>query len=179
MLTIIFLALAVSLDAFAVAIGLGAKQKNNPQSLALNAAIYFGFCHGLMTAFGYLGGRGVLSWTEQWAPWIASVLLLIIGGKMIVDSFSEGVEEEFKKISRRVLLVLGIVTSVDDMLAGVSLVFMSVHPFIACSLIAFTTAILSYCGIYLGAKTGTKLENKAELLGGLILMAIGVKILLG
>lgn len=174
---VLLLAIALSMDAFAVSIGLGSKAGKGLHTLGVKAAIWFGLFQGLMPLIGYLGGRGVLGWVEAYAPWIAFTLLALIGGKMIYESFSEGVEEDITRITNRVMLTLAIATSIDAMAAGFSLMLLAVNPWLACVLIAVTTAIFSYAGVIIGHKSGTWLESKAELLGGIILILIGIKVL--
>ncbi|HBV76524.1 MULTISPECIES: manganese efflux pump MntP [Vibrio] len=181
MFDVLFLALALSMDAFAVSIGLGAKlasQTNKPISLALKAGVYFGLAQAVMPFIGFLGGHGVLGWVEGYAPYIAFVLLLFIGGKMIYESFVEGIEEDFCQITHRVMLTLAIATSVDAMAAGFSLPLLDVNPFLACALIGIVTFLFSFIGVFIGRKSGTWLESKAELLGGIVLIAIAFKFLL-
>jgi len=175
---VIFLALALSMDAFAVSIGLGAKHAINRKKLAFMAAIYFGLFQGLMPIFGYFAGKGVAGWVEEYASWVAFALLLMIGGKMVYESFSEGVEKDIKNVTHRIILVLAIATSIDALAAGFALAVLKVNPLISCLVIALTTCVLSYAGVFIGAKSGTKLENKAELFGGVVLILIGFKMLL-
>jgi putative Mn2+ efflux pump MntP len=178
MIDVLILAVALSMDAFAVSIGLGSKHEHKTKILALQAAIYFGVFQALMPLIGYFGGQGIFGWVEEYTHWIAFFLLLIIGGKMIYESFSEGIEEDIARISHRVLLVLAIATSIDAMAAGFTLTLIDVNPFIACLIIGITTFVLSWLGVFVGAKSGTYLESKAELLGGIILILIGFKVLL-
>ena len=178
MIEVIFLAIALSMDAFAVSIGLGSKQKNKVISLGLMCGIYFGLFQALMPLVGYFGGKGVIGIVESYAPIIACALLLLIGGKMIFESFSEGIEEDIKKTTHRVMLVLAIATSVDAMAAGFALTLLEVSPVIACSIIGLTTFVFSYFGVFVGARSGVWLESKAELLGGIVLILIGLKVLL-
>ncbi|AWB57630.1 manganese efflux pump MntP family protein [Colwellia sp. Arc7-D] len=177
MFEIIILALALSMDAFAVSIGLGAKNKNKTASLAMACGLYFGFFQGLMPLIGYMGGRGVFGWIEAYAPWVAFFLLVLIGAKMIYESFSDGIEEDIAKVTHRIMLVLAIATSIDAMAAGFSLTILDVNPFIACAIIGMTTFFFSVFGVYIGDKSGTWLESKAELLGGVVLILIAIKIL--
>ncbi|WP_439134408.1 manganese efflux pump MntP [Pseudomaricurvus sp.] len=190
MIEVLLLAVALSMDAFAVSIGLGAKQatgshydldsgkSGSPLKLALLAGVYFGVAQGVMPLIGYLGGKGVLGWVEHYAPWIAFGLLVFIGGKMIYESFSEGLEEDIAQVTHRVMLILAIATSIDAMAAGFALTLMSVAPLLACFIIGITTFLFSVLGVYVGTKSGTWLESKAELLGGIVLVLIGLKILL-
>tara|TARA_R110000868_G_scaffold391396_4_gene661507 strand:+ start:25958 stop:26497 length:540 start_codon:yes stop_codon:yes gene_type:complete len=174
---VIILALALSMDAFAVAIGLGSKHQKKTTTLALMSALYFGFFQGLMPLLGYMGGKSVLGWVQTYASWIAFLLLLLIGAKMIYESFAEGIEEDIAIITHRVMLMLAIATSIDALAAGFSLTVLAVNPFIACFIIGLVTFAFSWLGVFVGAKTGTYLESKAELLGGIVLILIGVKIL--
>lgn len=177
MIDVLVLAVALSMDAFAVSIGLGSKHKIKTTSLALMSGIYFGLFQSLMPLIGYAGGKGILDWVESYAPWIAFLLLLMIGGKMIYESFVEGIEEDIAIITHRVMLILAIATSIDAMAAGFTLTILDVNPFIACIIIGVTTFFFSYAGVFIGTKSGTWLENKAELFGGIILILIGIKIL--
>ncbi len=178
MIEVIILAIALSMDAFAVSIGLGAKYPDRTRSLALMSGIYFGLLQGLMPLIGYMGGKGVLGWIEEYAEWIAFLLLLLIGGKMIYESFAEGIEEDINDITHRVMLILAIATSIDAMAAGFSLTLLDINPWLACVIIGITTFGFSWAGVFVGKKSGTWLESKAELLGGIILILIGLKILL-
>jgi len=179
MTEVIILAIALSMDAFAVSIGLGAsKQHSKITPLGLVVALYFGLFQGVMPIIGYLGGKGILSWAESYTPWIASLLLFLIGAKMIFDSFSEGIEEDISKITHRILLVLAIATSVDAMAAGFSLTLLPVNPFIACFTIGLITFTFSWLGVLVGYKGGTWLENKAEFVGGITLILMAIKIII-
>lgn len=178
MFEVLILAVALSMDAFAVSIGLGSKHLQKTKSLAVLAAIYFGLFQAVMPLIGFLGGKGVLGWVENYAHWIAFFLLVLIGGKMIYESITESIEENIAKITHKILLVLAIATSIDAMAAGFTLTLINVNPLIACAIIGVTTFFFSWFGVFVGAKSGTWLESKAELLGGTILILIGFKILL-
>lgn len=178
MIEVVTLAVALSMDAFAISIGLGSKQRNNILPLALLSGLYFGFFQALMPIIGYLGGKGVMGWVESYARYIAFVLLLAVGGKMIYESYSEGIEEDIAIITHRVLLMLAIATSIDALAAGFTLTLLEVNPLLACIAIGLTTFFFSFAGVYVGTKSGTLLESKAELMGGIILILISVKILL-
>lgn len=178
MIEVLLLAVALSMDAFAVSIGLGSKQKTSTIALALKAGLYFGIFQALMPLIGYLGGKGVLGWIEDYAHWVAFLLLVLIGGKMIYESFAEGIEEDISKVTHRVMLMLAIATSIDAMAAGFTLTLLEINPFIACLIIGIATFGFSFLGVFIGEKSGTWLESKAEFLGGVILILIGLKILL-
>ena len=97
---------------------------------------------------------------------------------MIYDSMSEGIEEDISRITNKVMLILAIATSIDAMAAGFSLTILNINPFTACIIIGFTTMLFSSLGVFIGAKSGTWLESKAELFGGVVLVLVGLKILL-
>jgi putative Mn2+ efflux pump MntP len=174
---VVILALALSMDAFAVSIGLGAKHTYNTPSLAIMAGLYFGLFQGVMPLIGYLGGMGVFGWVETYAAWVAFLLLLLVGAKMIYESILGGIEEDMSNITHKVMLVLAIATSIDALAAGFSLTILDVNPLFACAIIAITTVIFSCIGVFVGAKSGTWLGSKAELLGGILLVLIAVKLL--
>lgn len=178
MIEVLILAVALSMDAFAVSIGLGSKHEKKTRSLAVLAAIYFGLFQALMPLIGFLGGKGVLGWVEGYAHWVAFFLLVLIGGKMIYESVSEGIEKDIAQITHKILLILAIATSIDAMAAGFTLTLIEVNPFVSCAVIGVTTFLFSGLGVFVGAKSGTYLESKAELLGGIILILIGFKVLL-
>ncbi|CAM4165338.1 manganese efflux pump MntP family protein [Pseudoalteromonas byunsanensis] len=178
MFEVMVLAIALSMDAFAVSIGLGAKETKHTSMLAFKSASYFGIFQAVMPLAGYLGGKGVLGWVQSYAHWIAFVLLLLIGAKMLYEAISEGIEEDITQITHRVMLMLAIATSIDAMAAGFTLTLLQVEPFIACALIGITTFIFSWIGVVVGKHSGTWLESKAECFGGVILILMAFKILL-
>lgn len=175
MFEVIILAIALSMDAFAVSIGLGSK--GDTKGLGLKAGLYFGVSQALMPFIGYLGGKGVLGWVESYAHWIAFGLLALIGGKMIYESLHEGIEEDIAALTHRMMLLLAIATSIDAMAAGFSLTLLEVDAWLACAIIGVTTFAFSWVGVRIGEKSGTWLESKAEMFGGVVLILIGIKML--
>lgn len=205
MIEILLLAIALAMDAFAVSIGLGAKQasataltaKNldsavdqpdttqSALGLAVMAALYFGIAQGVMPLIGYLLGSAVLGWLASAAPWIGCIILVALGGKMLYEAFGE--EEALTEVDKagqaftvkhKMMTSLAIATSIDAMAAGFTLNLLSVNAGLACVIIAVVTAIFSFGGVYLGRQSGTWLEDKAEILGGVVLIAIGIKMVL-
>ena len=177
MFEVMLLAAALSMDAFAVSIGLGAKKAEATLPLAIKAGLYFGFFQATMPLIGYLAGVGFLEYIEDVDHWVAFVLLALIGGKMIYESFSEEIGEDIAKITNKVMFILAVATSIDALAAGFTLTLFELEPILSIILIGVTTFFFSIAGVYFGDRTGTYLESRAELLGGLILVAIGVKIL--
>ena len=191
MIEVVLLAIALAMDAFAVAIGLGAKfQKQSPAyilRLAVYAALYFGIAQGVMPLIGYLLGAVLLGWLATAAPWIGGGILIILGAKMLYEVFNGEVEAVLEKgfdeniqekIDHRMMFTLAIATSIDAMAAGFTLNLLALNAWLACLIIAVITALFGLIGVYLGWRSGTWLEDKAEALGGLVLIAIGVKVML-
>lgn len=176
MIEVLILAIALSMDAFAVAIGLGAK-KYTP-GLALRAGLFFGVSQALMPFIGYVGGKGVLGWIGVYAHTIAFALLALIGAKMIYEGFQEGIEEDIAVVTDKLMLMLAIATSIDAMAAGFSLTLLDANPYVACLIIGIVTFAFSWAGVHIGKHSGTKLESKAEFLGGAVLILMGLKMLL-
>jgi len=131
-----------------------------------------------MPLIGYLGGVGLQEYISGYDTIIAFVLLLIIGLKMIYESFQENVEDEIKIISNKILFTLAIATSIDAMAAGFTLHLFNLNPLISLMIIGTTTFIFSVLGVYIGSKGGEKYESKAEIVGGVVLVLIGFKILI-
>jgi len=176
MIEVLILAVALSMDAFAVSIGLGAK-KNIP-GLAIKAGLFFGAFQALMPFIGFLGGKGVLGWIENYAHWIAFVLLALVGAKMIFEGLHEGIEEDIAAVTNKLMLLLAVATSIDAMAAGFSLTLLDTNPYVACVVIGMTTFAFSVTGVLIGRRSGTWLESKAEIFGGVVLVAMGFKMLL-
>lgn len=177
MLEVFLLAFALSMDAFAVSIGLGVKNREFSKILALKVALFFGLFQGLMPFFGYLASLGLGSIIESIDHWVAFILLSAIGGKMLYDSFGENTEDEIANITNKVLLLLAIATSIDAMAAGFTLNLLALNPFVSMIVIGIVTYIFSYIGVFVGSRGGGYIENRAEKLGGIVLIGIGLKIL--
>lgn len=178
LIELIILAIALSMDAFAVSLAIGAKHVAQRKSVALMAGLYFGVFHALMPLIGYIGGLSIFGWIEAIAPWLAFILLLIIGIKMIYESRTPNNKEEIPVISHSVMLVLAFASSIDALAVGFSLTLLEMNPFIACLIIGLTTLALSSIGVLMGKTTGTYLQTKAELFGGIVLILIGFQILI-
>lgn len=183
MIEAFLLALALSMDAFAVSIGLGAKvpceeKPCDRRNLAFKAGAFFGFFQAAMPFFGYFASLGLMEYIQSIDHWIAFLLLAFIGGKMLYEGFQEGVEDELTKASLRMMLLLSIATSIDAGAAGFTLDLLEINPFVTMCLIGVVTFIMSYTGVYAGAHGRVWLESRAEIIGGIVLIGIGTKILL-
>ncbi|KPK69303.1 hypothetical protein AMJ87_10680 [candidate division WOR_3 bacterium SM23_60] len=178
-LSILFIALGLAMDAFAVSIVSGLTLAHIKVRNALTIALFFGLFQALMPIIGWLSGNTLKSHIADVDHWVAFGLLAMIGGKMIYESFK--LESNKKSIDPEnigVLFVLAIVTSIDALAVGISLSFLGVAIIIPAVIIGIVTFVLSYVGVYVGSKFGHFFERKIEMLGGVILIAIGIKILI-
>lgn len=181
MVEILLLSFALSMDAFAVSLGLGTKYSQNQiKKVAKFTALYCGFLQGLMPLIGFLIFFKFTNFLDSIDHWIAFILLLLIGIKMIYDSFSGEKEEKscLIEFSHKVLLLLAIATSIDALAAGLTLNVINISPYISVLIIGLVTFIMSYVGVLVGSKFGSMLEKKTGILGGIILVGIGFKILI-
>lgn len=176
-LTLLLLALGLSMDAFAVSITNGMVYKNYRKKDVVLAAITFGFFQGFMPIIGYFAGRQFSGLIQGLDHWIALILLGYIGGKMMWDAFHEDHEsEQSKEFKPKNLIVQGIATSIDAMAVGISFALFDLNIWAVASLIALTTCVVCLFGAVLGKKIGTMIKSKSLFLGGLILVLIGLKI---
>lgn len=178
MLEVFLLSFALSMDAFAVSIGLGVKLQRFNKFMALKIALFFGFFQALMPLFGYLANIGLGTFIAKYNYIVAFVLLFLIGAKMLYESFQYGKEEEIAKITNRLLLILAIATSIDALAAGFTLDLLDFNPFLSIVFIGIITFIFSFLGTFIGTKGGTFFEDKAEKIGGIILIFMAFKILI-
>ena len=175
------IAVGLSMDAFAVAMckGLNMKKLNYRHGAVI--ALFFGLFQGGMPLLGWAVGISFEKYVVRVDHWIAFVLLAFIGGKMIFEAL-KGEEEECceddDKLDLKDLVVMAVATSIDALAVGISFAFLKIEIIPAVSLIGVTTFILSFIGVIIGNNFGTRFKEKAELLGGVILIFIGLKILL-
>lgn len=178
-LTVFLLAVGLSFDSFAVSVCSGL---NLPQIRFLQAAkiaIFLAVFQAFMPLIGWLVGNSIKSLIEPVDHWIAFGLLSLIGGKMIIESFISSEVREIKNpLHIKVILVLSLATSIDALAVGFSFSTLLDKILIAVFIIGAVTFIASMLGILLGKKTGPKINRFAEMLGGLILVFIGAKILI-
>lgn len=177
---LLLIALGLSMDAFAVAVckGLGMDGKIRWKHAGL-IALFFGGFQALMPAIGWLLGRQFEKYITSVDHWIAFVLLVFIGGKMIWEAFRGGEEEACgDTLDMKELLGLSVATSIDALAVGVTFAFLQVQILPSVATIGVTTALLSLLGVWIGRKFGGWLSQRAQMAGGAILILIGLKILL-
>jgi putative Mn2+ efflux pump MntP len=179
-ITICGVAVGLAMDAFAISVVSGSVFKELHIRHALRMAFFFGAFQAVMPLIGYAAGQTFARYIENYDHWVAFGLLIVIGGKMIYEAFKiEEVEKKPQDPSNLiVLLVLSIATSIDALAVGVTLSLVTDHIFVAVIIIGLITFSLSWAGYEIGKRIGHFFENKIEILGGLILIAIGLKILI-
>ena len=178
---IVLVALGLSADAFAVAMCKGVEMKKFVLGYALVIALFFGAFQALMPLIGWAVASQFARYIESFDHWIAFALLLLLGGKMMLDSFKKEEEEEGEKVLKlglKTLVLMAVATSIDALAVGVTFAFLQVNVWLAVAMIGSVTFVLSFLGVVIGVRIGDKFEKKAEFFGGLILVLIGVKILL-
>lgn len=177
---VLLLALALSADAFAVGIGKGVALRTPRLADALRIGFVFGAFQGLMPVVGWALGSAAADYVAAWDHWIAFVLLGSLGVRMILEGLQDKPETESGAPLRHgwgVLLVAGVATSIDALVAGVTLAFADVNIASTALIIGVTTAVVVTAGVLLGRVVGTIAGKRAEVIGGLVLIAIGASIL--
>ena len=189
LIELFLLAVGLSMDAFAVAISKGLTMSGAAIKKALIVGLYFGIFQAGMPLAGYFLAMRFADRVVALSPWIAFALLSFLGGKMIIGSLKKkkptvGCSDEKNMLSETALrpkemLPLAVATSIDALAVGVSLAFLQVNIIPAVLLIGIVTMVVSMAGVKIGNIFGTKFKSKAEILGGVILIGIGLHILIG
>lgn len=176
-LELFVLAVGLSMDAFAVSICKGLSLGKIEKKHMCIAGAWFGGFQALMPLTGYFLGSFFADMITHYAHWIAFVLLLFIGGKMVKEAFDKE-EEMDNSLSVSTMLLLAVATSIDALAVGVTFAFLRVAIVPAVSFIGIVTFVFSAAGVKIGSVFGMKYKAKAEICGGVILILIGIKILL-
>lgn len=177
-LELIIIAVGVSMDAFAVSICKGLSLRSLRPKHILSTAVWFGGFQALMPLIGYYLGVSFADSVADFDHWIAFVLLGIIGGKMIKEAFEKDDECDYNPdFSFKTMLALAVATSIDAMAVGVSLAFLKVDIWTSILVIGLMTGAFSALGVKLGNLFGCRYKSKAEVVGGIVLVGIGIKIL--
>lgn len=174
-----FLALAMSTDAFAAAIGKGASMQRPQLSHALRAGAIFGTIEALTPLIGWAMGSLAAPYVAAWDHWIAFVLLAVLGSKMIYEGIGapETADDKPTQHSFLVLAMTGLATSIDAMAVGAGLAFVGADILVTAAAIGLTTFAMVTLGVMLGRVLGGVAGKRAELLGGVVLVGIGIMIL--
>lgn len=182
LIELVLIAVGLSMDAFAVSIckGLGMKRLDVKQAAII--AVFFGGFQGLMPVIGWALGTGFQSYITPVDHWIAFALLAFIGAKMLFDAFhddeADSQEQSSDRLAIKEVLLLAIATSIDAIAVGITFAFLRVDIVVAVLLIGVITFGLSFIGVAVGHQFGARFEKPASIVGGVVLILIGLKILL-
>lgn len=174
---IILIGIALSMDAFAVCIASSMVYTNMTVGKKLSMPVAFGLFQGMMPIFGFYLGSLFSALIEKCSGPISLLILGFIGVSMIREGLSKEEEREDKTLTFKVLIVQAVATSIDAFAVGVSFAASGANIWLSAPIIAITTFLLSLVAVFVGIKAGEKLGHNAEILGGLILIAIGIKAL--
>ena len=179
MITILLIAVGLAMDALAVSIASGITIKDLRIRNALTIALFFGSFQAFMPMLGWTAGLAARAFITGVDHWIAFVLLCLIGCKMIYESTKMGsIEKELDPLNIFVLLLLAVATSIDALAVGLSFAFLTMAILTPALIIGLITFSLSFLGVFVGNASGHFFESKIEIIGGLILIGIGLKILI-
>lgn len=183
MFELVIIAVGLSMDAFAVALCKGLCMRKLDIKQTALIALFFGGFQALMPLIGWFIGSRFAHFITSVDHWVTFILLAVIGGKMIWESFKHEEDEcvvPESKLDLKELFALAIATSVDALAVGVAfaLTYSQNEVFAAVALIGIITALLSATGVFIGHKFGAAYKNKAEFAGGLVLVIMGIKFLL-
>ena len=172
------LAVGLSMDAFAVAVCKGLAMPKCTFKKAAIVGLWFGGFQALMPAIGYILGAQFQEAIASIDHWIAFVLLALIGGNMIHEALDNDEEEADASLDVKPMFLLAVATSIDALAIGITFAFLKVNIIPAVCFIGIVTFIISFAGVKIGNVFGARYKNKAEIVGGVILILLGLKILL-
>jgi putative Mn2+ efflux pump MntP len=179
MFDILLISLSLAMDCLAVSIAVGATSKKPNFFDSLKLGLFFGLFQAIMPLIGWFIGFSFKDIIVNIDHWIAFSLLAAIGIKMLYEAFKKEADKKKIDIMRiPVLLILSVATSIDALVVGISLPLLNISLYIAIMLIGSFTFLFSVIGYFIGNKIGNVIGNKVEILGGLILIGIGIKILI-
>ncbi len=174
------IAIGLSADCFVVAVSSSLARKSVSWPGLLRISLSFGLFQAVMPALGWLAGRTIVDLIASYDHWVAFILLLAVGGRMGWQSFHESADSRRDVDVTRglLLLTMSVATSIDSLAVGLSFAFLQVKILLASLTIGVVAALITAAGFLLGAKIGKFLEKRVEAIGGLILIAIGLRILI-
>ncbi len=174
--------IGLAMDAFSVSLANGLYHPNMKNTLRIFIAGTFAFFQFLMPLIGWFCVHTIVSIfveLQKFIPWIAFIVLILIGGKMVIEGFKNKATDEEVSLNFKIILIQGIVTSIDALSVGFTISNVDIlEALIESLIIGITTFIICLFGLYLGNKVGNKFNNKAIILGGIILIIIGSEILI-
>ena len=178
-LTLLGISIALAVDAFAVALAAGAVLNPLAERRWFRLSFHFGLFQALMPIAGWLAGRSIQQWISAYDHWIAFGLLTLVGGRMILEALRGDTETKFVRDPTRggTMVMLSVATSIDALAVGFSLATLGVDIWLPALVIGIVAAVLTVAGMLLGRKVGSLWGQRVEIVGGIVLCLIGVKIL--
>lgn len=178
LIELFLIAVGLSMDAFAVSVCKGLAMPKCTFKKAAIVGLWFGGFQALMPAIGYILGAQFQEAIASIDHWIAFVLLALIGGNMIYEALDNDEEEADASLDVKTMFLLAVATSIDALAIGITFAFLKVNIIPAVCFIGSVTFIISFAGVKIGNVFGARYKNKAEIVGGIILILLGLKILL-
>jgi len=175
--TVFFIAVGLGVDAFSVAISIGASSIKKSWPPVLRLASAFGIFQLIMPLLGWLAGQTVVNIISDYDHWVAFALLAVVGGKMIKEGFEEEKEEKKDRTKGWPLLLLSLATSIDALAVGFSFSLLRTNIFFPALIIGIVCFLMTVIGMFFGKALAKLFGRKVEIFGGLVLLAIGIKIL--
>jgi manganese efflux pump family protein len=177
-LSILLIALSLSADCFAVALGGAISLTKVRKIQIIRTAGAFGVAQAVMPLIGFVVGRTVVKYIETYDHWVVFGLLLIIGGRMLWEAFHEKEEGQESDITRGwLLLSMAFATSIDSLAVGLSFAFLEINIISSVLIIGAVAFIVTVLGFYVGRQASNLLGQRAKILGGVILIGIGIRVL--
>lgn len=178
LIELFLIAVGLSMDAFAVSVCKGLAMPKCTFKKAAIVGLWFGGFQALMPAIGYILGAQFQEAIASIDHWIAFVLLALIGGNMIHEALDNDEEEADASLDVKTMFLLAVATSIDALAIGITFAFLKVNIIPAVCFIGIVTFIISFAGVKIGNVFGARYKNKAKIVGGIILILLGLKILL-
>ena len=178
LITVLLLAVGLAMDAFAVSICKGLAVRKVTIRIMVIVGLWFGVFQGVMPVIGYVAGSAFYDLISEYDHWIAFILLFLIGANMIREALSDEDEGVDDNLGFRTMLLLAIATSIDALAVGISLAMTGDGIVEPALIIGVVTMIISMFGVWIGSRSGDRYGKKAELVGGVILILIGLRIVL-
>lgn len=176
--SVLIIAVALGMDAFSVAIGVGAAGSEDSLRRGFRLSFHFGLFQFLMPVAGWSAGRTISGFISNYDHWIAFLLLAYVGGRMVWESFHEKEKRELSDPTRGwTLLMLSVATSIDALAVGFSFALLNVSIWYPAVIIGIVAFVMTAIGVFFGGKLGRIFGKRVEAVGGVILIAIGLKIL--
>ena len=177
--TILLIAFGLAMDCFAVSLGIGTSPVEKDWRTVFRITFHFGLFQGGMTFLGWLAGSRIVSLIENFDHWVAFALLAWVGIRMIRESLSKKEEDNPCNPSRgKTLVMLSVATSIDALAVGLSLALVDGSILVSSLIVGITSLLLSLLGLFIGGKLGCRFGKRMELIGGLVLIGIGIRVLL-